>query len=329
MQVIRSQTVQKTSSRWSSSSSSATASPSPPSIMQLSSSRAPKDKYTKTNKQTHKRTTSTTNSNTSSNATNSTTSTPFKATNGIHHHHHDQHKLYSKFHPSTGTNSNSSSLSAANLVNGRNNNVRRRNWPQIVTENSALEICDNDHDNDHQHDNDYTVDHASDDDGNGDTGDIYAVDDNHSSHDNDSLTDHNVGDGDEVYRLNRLNKSSGFSKYQPTFSTNATENGLNHNDEAEKHHYLLRHDSCYGAMDNGHSSSNSSLNSHSGNSCSNTSNQLFLLDTAPSLKLSNLMVSKQQTEKQIITTFSATTSSNSYEIFLPQKCSYLLLTWLT
>lgn len=177
---------------------------------------------------------------------------------------------------------------------------------------STLDICDNDHDTEHDHDNDYIVEQISSDDDDDDVDNDVA--NGHHDHHNASspLTVENhyrlarttsFAD-DDVHEIqveeddvdeNRylLSKSSSCSKYTTPAATSSFAFKSHNMHDIDDNDLLMRNN-------DGHSSSNSSLNSHSGNSCSN-SNQLFLLDTAPSLKLSNLMVSNKSTTKTNVT----------------------------
>ncbi|TMW43682.1 hypothetical protein DOY81_011238, partial [Sarcophaga bullata] len=98
MQVIRSQTVQTTSSRWSTSSASATASPLLLTANNTSNNTSPIT--TQMQKQTKQKThtsndycssSSITNSNTNTNTSPSSFTSPSLLTNGFNHHHHHQH----------------------------------------------------------------------------------------------------------------------------------------------------------------------------------------------------------------------------------------------
>ncbi|XP_075149700.1 uncharacterized protein LOC142223746 isoform X2 [Haematobia irritans] len=395
MQVIRSQTVQTTSSRWSTPSSSATASPSPTSLLQQSYSQtvretalpsnkkttttvtknshnkstALKDKFSKSTQKrttTATRTTTTKASKTFPNASysnssplapamiSSTDSKPFGVTNGFGH---------SRNSPVTNSKIKSSSLTSRHThVNGHKND--KHNWPQIVTENmsssSILDICNNDHDNEHVHDNDYIVEEQLSDNDTDDNRDNVVVvngnnpividndnnspvelhennsnshyllhkissfrDNNDDDNNNEEAINDAVGDNKKFYLSNNLPNYTRKQSSQTrcgikTNHTNTGGNDDNDDDDDNDDNYddLCQHPNFQYDLHNGHcSSSNSSLNSHSGNSCSN-SNQLFLLDTAPSLKLSNLMKSSSSISNSSnnSTTTSATTSTNTVNI---------------
>ncbi|XP_058981107.1 mucin-4 isoform X3 [Musca domestica] len=391
MQVIRSQTVQTTSSRWSSPSSSATASPSPTSalLQQTLNSSAVRDIHSQSSQKQKQHKNHNTNSTSSASATNTTTKSPFRATNGFLQQHQQQktktnQSTTTKFQPSreigtkttrtttttttntTKSKSSTSSSSAKPLASPLNG---KRNWPQIVVENmsSTLDICDNDDDNEHVHDNDYIVEDAS----GGDDDDVDEEEhhdvngghrENHHhfhSPQNITLVDHDDDEDDYHHRFNgetlddeddrffakpqhpnnTSTTTTGFSAFKSLGlnANNATTtlhdddhdshvNGNADNDDYHPHHHQHHQQQQHPRyeLQNGHSSSScSSLNSHNGNSCTN-GNQLFLLDTAPSLKLSNLMKSSSsisnssnnsttamQNETTTTTTTTTTTNFNS------------------
>uniref|UniRef100_A0A1I8MP32 HP domain-containing protein n=1 Tax=Musca domestica TaxID=7370 RepID=A0A1I8MP32_MUSDO len=391
MQVIRSQTVQTTSSRWSSPSSSATASPSPTSalLQQTLNSSAVRDIHSQSSQKQKQHKNHNTNSTSSASATNTTTKSPFRATNGFLQQHQQQktktnQSTTTKFQPSreigtkttrtttttttntTKSKSSTSSSSAKPLASPLNG---KRNWPQIVVENmsSTLDICDNDDDNEHVHDNDYIVEDASgDDDDDVDEEEHHDVNGGHRenhhhfhSPQNITLVDHDDDEDDYHHRFNgetlddeddrffakpqhpnnTSSTTTGFSAFKSLGlnANNATTtlhdddhdshvNGNADNDDYHPHHHQHHQQQQHPRyeLQNGHSSSScSSLNSHNGNSCTN-GNQLFLLDTAPSLKLSNLMKSSSsisnssnnsttamQNETTTTTTTTTTTNFNS------------------
>ncbi|XP_023305378.2 probable serine/threonine-protein kinase DDB_G0282963 isoform X5 [Lucilia cuprina] len=282
LQVIR----QTTSSRWSTSSASAS-----PLLLSANTSPIPqpvnrKNHNNNNSKHSFKQKTHTANNtsntkNTIISSSSSPTSTPFIAnttallTNGFNHkpHHQQHHFDQLQQQQQTPQEKLQQQQYPYSLVNGISSSSRNRNWPDLTESISTLDICDNDHDNEHDHDNDYIVheQHSTDDD--------HQSDDNDNEHDDDSLNE-DTNDRNH-YLLNKRNnlKNVDFSKrHSFTVFTNSNDDHDSHN----HHHYNPHHNIS-------HSNNNLSRDSSSG-SCSNN-NQLFLLDTAPSLKLSNLMKS--------------------------------------
>ncbi|KAI8121592.1 hypothetical protein CVS40_7478 [Lucilia cuprina] len=281
LQVIR----QTTSSRWSTSSASAS-----PLLLSANTSPIPqpvnRKNHNNNSKHSFKQKTHTANNtsntkNTIISSSSSPTSTPFIAnttallTNGFNHkpHHQQHHFDQLQQQQQTPQEKLQQQQYPYSLVNGISSSSRNRNWPDLTENMSTLDICDNDHDNEHDHDNDYIVQeqHSTDDD--------HQSDDNDNEHDDDSLNE-DTNDRNH-YLLNKRNnlKNVDFSKrHSFTVFANSNDDHDSHN----HHHYNPHHNIS-------HSNNNLSRDSSSG-SCSNN-NQLFLLDTAPSLKLSNLMKS--------------------------------------
>lgn len=170
---------------------------------------------------------------------------------------------------------------------------RLRNWPDLTENMSTLDICDNDHDNEHDHDNDYIVQQQSSDDEQ-----QQQSDDNEDKHNDDSLIDKherlkNDRLNDHYLLLSKCNnlKNADFTK-RHSFTTVFANNDYKHYNDDDHHNDHDSHDHQHHHHNHSHHNNNLSRDSSSG-SCNNinTNNQLFLLDTAPSLKLSNLMVS--------------------------------------
>ncbi|KAM7350926.1 uncharacterized protein ACRADG_003915 isoform 2-T3 [Cochliomyia hominivorax] len=314
LQVIRSQTVQTTSSRWSTSSASpASASPL---LLSASTSPIPTQKTTRNsfkqkiqnsnnnkNNTANIKTHTTSNSSTTKSSSSTTTtsnSSPFIATtlltNGFnhkpnhHHYHNQQQQHHQQQHQKLQQYPHS-------LFNGFSN----KNWPDLTENMSTVDICDNDHDHLHDHDNDYIVQQQSSDE------DV----ENKPQHsdDNDSLNDdHNNDHNDHHYLL--LNKHNNLKNVdvnkRHSFST-----VFANNDNYRHHDHHQQQNNDHDSHHNNHYN-NLSRDSSSGSCCNNNNNnQLFLLDTAPSLKLSNLMKSSSSLSNSSNNSTTATQATNT------------------